>query len=480
MQPLVLSRTDLADMQCGSTLSRWRRWYHRQMNVSAVWASMSALAIIACGGDGADIDAVSDAGVSADASRSTPDASPTNGEFCPTLAAPTGATVTVSLGESIGAAVNAAAAGTTVLVEDGTYDVSNDPIWINKPGVSLRSASGNRGAVILDDGYTDNGSGGVVNVRADDVTVGEISIRRSRFHAIHVSGGDGAPTSRTRIYDVSITDPGEQAIKINTSGAGHHSDDGLIACSRIELTRAGEAFVTSQVSSNSRCYTGGVDAHEAWGWTVRDNWIEGFWCDGAGGEYLSEHAVHFWTGSRDTVVERNRLVNNTRGVGFGLGPGGRSYDDAPCGDVNNAGHYGGVVRNNFITATDPALFASDNGVQEGVSLSSACNATVVHNTLAYSQAVNSAIEWRFAETSATIENNLATGRLWDRGATASLKSNLADQATTGFVDLAAHDLHLVAGAAAIGAGTASTTSVDIDGEARDQAAPDVGADELAD
>ena len=80
------------------------------------------------------------------------------------------------------------------------------------------------------------------------------------------------------------------------------------------------------------CIHRGIDAHDASGWTVRDNYISGFWCDGAGGAFLSEHAIHFWTGSRDTTVSRNKLVDNARGIGFGLGPGGRTYDSF-LGDV---------------------------------------------------------------------------------------------------------------------------------------------------
>lgn len=31
-----------------------------------------------------------------------------------------------------------------------------------------------------------------------------------------------------------------------------------------------------------------------------------------------EHGIHFWTGSRGTLVERNLLKNNARAIGFGL------------------------------------------------------------------------------------------------------------------------------------------------------------------
>ncbi|MCD6400417.1 MAG: hypothetical protein J7L73_00680, partial [Anaerolineales bacterium] len=109
-------------------------------------------------------------------------------------------------------------------------------------------------------------------------------------------------------YNVHIIDPGEQAIKINPVDNEHFPDYGTVACSHIELTDSGRTHI------RNNCYTGGIDAHRARGWVVRDNLIEGFWC--ASG--LSEHAVHFWKGSRGTLVERNDLDNNARGIGFGL------------------------------------------------------------------------------------------------------------------------------------------------------------------
>ena len=447
---------------------------------------MRALAVIAalflgCG-DGASAD--TDGGASGtDGGGSSADAGPAQRAMCPPLAAPTGPTVTVSPGESIAAAVAGAAPGTTVLVEDGTYEISADPIWFRGPGVTLRSATGDPAGVIIDQNYAEDGFGSsAVNVRYDDITIADFTIRHARYHAVHVSGGDAADTLGARIYDVHVVDSGQQAIKINTGGGGaYYADDGEVACSRLEMTRAGAAFVTSQVSSGSRCYTGGIDAHDARAWHIRDNWIEGFWCDGSGVEFLAEHGIHFWTGSRDTLVERNRVVDNARGIGFGLGPGGRSYPDDPCGGVNDAGHYGGIIRNNFVTAMDPSLFASDLGLQEGISLSAACGATVVHNSVIFGDDSLSSIEWRFDQTSAVIANNLVTHRLWDRGGSATLDTNVQESMLARFVNASGYDLHLTAAAtAAIDQGTTAYADVvpeDIDGSDRDRA-PDVGADEL--
>lgn len=401
-------------------------------------------------------------------------------EHCDPLPAPSGSVVEVSPGGSIGSAISSAAAGTTILLTDGTYDVSQSPIWIDKPGITLRSKSGNRDAVVLDGKHQANGTGGIISVRASNVTIAHLTLLEARHHAVHVTGTSSGSVTGTRIHDVVVRDPGEQGIKINPDG-NNYADNGEISCSLIELTRPGAQFVQSQVSSGSSCYTGGVDAHGARDWVVRDNHIEGFWCEGSGGNYLSEHAIHFWTGSRDTRVERNVLVDNARAIGFGMTDSGRTYSDAPCPNVSTAGHFGGLIANNFIVTKEPGLFASGNGYDSGISLWHACGANVLHNSLAATAAPSSAaIEWRFAKTSAVVANNLSTHAFKPRdGATASAENNVENAAQSVFVSVAASDLHLVAGASvAIGQGKDFTQLVpkDIDGDPR-SATPDIGADE---
>lgn len=71
---------------------------------------------------------------------------------CSALPAPEGDTVTVGSVEQLYNAVSAVSPGTTILIMDGTYNLgsSNRYLWIDTPGLTLRSASGNREAVILD------------------------------------------------------------------------------------------------------------------------------------------------------------------------------------------------------------------------------------------------------------------------------------------------------------------------------------------
>ena len=220
------------------------------------------------------------------------------------------------------------------------------------------------------------------------MVIADLTLREAFDHPVHVSGNPN-PITGTLLHNLRIVDPGQQGIKINPIGAAW-ADNGTIECSSIELTDAGRLFV------RDNCYTGGIDAHAAWGWAVRRNRIAGFWCPTG----LSEHAIHFWNASRDTVVEENVIVDCARGVGFGLlaASGDRDYPDDPYPGVGYLGHIDGVIRNNFIAAADPDLFASESGFDAGIALEQARDSRVVHNTVASTAAPFSSIEWRFANT----------------------------------------------------------------------------------
>jgi hypothetical protein len=392
--------------------------------------------------------------------------------YCPPLDPPSGNVVNVANVTQLQNAVNTSPSGTTILVADGTYDLHGIALWFNNPNVTLRSASGDREAVVISGNYETTE---IITIAASNVTIADLTLQRADTHPIHVVSTASADTTGTLIYNVHIVDPTEQAIKINPDeNRTHFPDDGVVACSHIELTDAGRPHVRG-------CYTGGVDAHQAWGWTIRDNLIKGFWC-----EYgLSEHAIHLWTGSRDTLTQRNVLVDNARGVGYGLleyRDDARTYPDNPCPGASYVGHYDGIIRNNFIFAQRGELFASEYGFDCGVCLAQACGTQVLHNTVASTQAPFSSIEWRFDDTDAEITNNLVSHNLRDRGGTASLQGNLDYAPLSLFVDGAGGDLHLLASAsAAIDQGVTLAAGLcddDVDGDARPSGSGrDIGADE---
>jgi len=396
-------------------------------------------------------------------------------ESCPALPPPTGAVVTVSTVAALEAAVTGAAPGQTILVAPGHYELDGTYLRIAAPGVTLRGQGGDREAVVLDGNYLTTE---IVQVVASNVILADLTLREAYDHPIHVMPSASAATNGTLLYNLHVVDPGQQAVKVNPLvPGGPYADSGTVACSHIELTDAGRSRVRDD------CYTGGIDAHAARGWTVRDNVIEGFWC--ASG--LSEHAVHFWKESRDTTVERNVLRDNARGVGFGLlasGTAARAWADVPCPPAGGSyvDHFGGVARNNFVSAHAAGLFASEYGFDCGVCLWQACGALALHNTVWSGDpaASFSSVEWRFANTSATVANNLVNVALRERdGAEGALAGNVTGVDAAWFAAPFSGDLHLAPSATpAIDQGVASGVADDVDGEARPRGSgPDVGADE---
>jgi len=412
--------------------------------------------------------------------ESTTPIEPVAASVCAPLPVPTGNVITVGVDQvnDLSTIVSNARAGDTILLEDGHYQLNGAYLWFASNNVTLRSKSGNADAVILDGAYV---STELITVAASDVTIAEISLIKAYTHAIHVTSSDAGDTLNTRIYRVNIVDPRQQAIKINPhNSAGFYPDNGVISCSTMQLTDKGRPHV-DPVSGG--CYTGGIDAHQAANWIIKDNLIEGFWCPSG----LSEHAIHLWRGSRDTLVERNTLLNNARGIGFGLANSGtaRQFDDAACPEANGAyvDHYNGIIRNNVIVANETQLFNSMGGFDCGVCLWSACKAKVLHNTIVATDNNFSSVEWRFSGSQGIeISNNIVTHTLREReDSSATLQGNVTQAELSLFRDVALGDVHLVPTAtAAIDQAVSldeGLITLDIDQQPRTGVA-DIGADEF--
>ena len=270
--------------------------------------------------------------------------------------------VTPSQVGSLQSILDSARPGDTIQLADGLYPLQQTLVF-RTPGVTLRSKSGNRLGVVLDGRYA---IGDVLLLQRSDITIADLTLTRSNWHLVHVVP-DGGSSSGTMLHNLRGVDGGEQFIKVNPAN-GQYADNGVVRCSSLEMTDVGRTYV------RNNCYTGGIDIHQARGWQISANLFSGFWC----GSGLSEHAIHAWTGSRDTIVDRNVIINSARGIGLGLGPStdGRTYGDSPCGGVANIGHYGGMITNNFVVANDARLFASGAGFDTGIGLEQSCETTV--------------------------------------------------------------------------------------------------------
>jgi len=401
----------------------------------------------------------------------TPDTGPTPQSPCAALPPATGTTVNVTPGQAsqLSSIVASAKTGTTILLADGTYVMtgteSQRRLQFKVAGVTLRSASGDRDKVTIDGEYK---TLEMVVILADDVTIADLTLKRAEDHLIHVTGDGTKTIKNARLHNLKLVDSGEQFVKVNSDGNGHYADDGRLECSHLEMTAAGRPHVEP---SPGGCYTGGIDTHGGWGWKVRYNTFKGIHCTNGS---LAEHAVHFWSASRDTLVERNIIIDCARGVGFGLVQSGatRSYPDNPYPGVGYMGHIDGIIRNNVIHAGTAAAAYFDTGIE----LDQAHGAKVYHNTVV-SKPTFSSIDYRFANTSVEIRNNLTYKITQRDGAQGTVDHNLQSAPASLFVDATGVDYHLKSSASqAIDKGVVVTEAgLDLDGNAHGVGAPDLGA-----
>jgi hypothetical protein len=389
---------------------------------------------------------------------------------CARLPAPSGTVIDISPGQAgqLASIVSDAPPGATIRLADGTYSVGT--LTVRNPGVTLRSASGDPSRVVLDAAY---GPSALVHPFANDVTIAELTLSRARDHLVHAYPADGGPDLRgLRLYRVRMVDSGEQFLKVNSNAArSAWVDAGTVACSRFVMTASGRANIERAFG----CYTGGIDVHSGRGWRLRDNTFQGIYCED--GE-VAEHAIHFWKGARDTLVENNIIEDCSRAIGFGLGDSGegRAYGDDPYPGLGYIGHYGGIIRGNAVLADIPQY-------DTGIELAQSRGTRVLHNTLVETARATgsfSSLDYRWPNTSVELANNL-TRRITARdGAGAVLINNVESTPQGWLVDPVGGDFHLRPGqnGAEDRGLVVAGAGLDIDGRARDyRGAPDIGADE---
>lgn len=293
----------------------------------------------------------------------------------------------------------------TILVADGRHEVASTASYpyLTASDVVIRSKSGNRDAVILAGQGMREAQGVeiVLSVQGDRVTIADLTIADCANHGIATTADS------LSIYNVRIQNTYEQMIKGNRDADGNTG--GSIQCCLLEYP--------SGIGPN--WYIGGVDIHGGYGWQVTDNAFFGI---RSPGRSVAEHAIHFWSGSSGTLVQRNVIVNCDRGIGFGLG---------------NSPHHGGQIDNNVIVNMNPEIFTD-----VGIGLESADSAKVFHNTIMV--AYPNAIEYRFQSTVGTqIMNNLTNARIRSRdGGMADVSHNYTGAQLDWFVSGLSGDMML--------------------------------------
>lgn len=335
----------------------------------------------------------------------------------------------------------------TILLEDGLYRL-DDMLWVQADGVHVGSVSGNREAVVVEGEGMNGPVTHIFNVAGNQFCVEDMTLRRVSQHAIQFQPEADSPS----MQNLHVLDTGEQMIKI-----AYYPGNPSVGCDGGILE---ESLLEYSAGIGPQWYIGGIDAHNAKDWIVRDNT---FVAIRSPSQDIAEHAIHFWSDSENTLVERNLIINCDRGIGFGLG---------------DRGHHGGIIRNNMI------YHDSEEGYADlGISLESAPGAQVYNNTVYFEHSYPHAIEFRFpATTDVLIVNNLTNRAIVSRdGASGSLSHNVTNATADWLVDPSTGDLHLSGEIPTVvdqGQSIIGLTD-DFDKDSRPQGSGiDIGADEL--
>jgi hypothetical protein len=358
--------------------------------------------------------------------------------------------------------------GDTLLLADGTYNLTST-LYINgRNDITIRGAAGSTNVVLIGKGMDNSNYGNVpfgIWSNGTNTTIAHLTIRDTWDNEIIFNSGAQFPL----VYCVRLLNSGSQFIKSNPTDInnGLGVNNGLVEYCWFEYTGSPPGDHGSGIG-----YFNGISAHAAKNWIVRGNLFKNLHNPDSAA-YLWNPAVLFWRHSVNTITEQNTFLNVDRAVAYGLDNTTPYFD-----------HAGGVVRNNFVCLVPGLLSANRTAGSDGSIIAWNSPGTQVdHNSVLLNGNEAYAVEFRFSTTTnGTARNNLTDAPVHLRdSASATLRSNLVTAVAGMFVSPASADLHLLATATnAIDKGVPIlTVTNDFDGDRRPRGAgPDIGADEF--
>ena len=358
--------------------------------------------------------------------------------------------------------------GDTILLADGTYNLSRTLYVNGRNDITIRGSAGSSNVVLVGRGMDNPNYGNVrfgIWSNSTNTAIAHLSIRETWDNEIIFNPGAQSPL----VYCVQMLNAGSQFIKANPTDVIHGLgvNNGVVEYCWFEYTGSPPGDHGSGAG-----YFNGISAHAAQNWIVRGNFFKNLHNPDSAA-YLWNAAVLFWNHSAGTVTEQNIFLNVDRAAAYGL------RDTTPFFD-----HAGGAIRNNFVCLVPGLMSARRTAGSDGALIAWNSPGTQIdHNTVLLNGNELYAVEFRFpATTNGTARNILADAPIHLRdGATATLSSNLLTAVPGMFVNPASADLHLLATATkAIDKGlTLPTVTNDIDGERRPRGAcSDIGAHEF--
>lgn len=366
---------------------------------------------------------------------------------------PSASRISVKNVSELVAAIGSAVKGQTIMIADGTYDVSGvEPLRIRKDGIALYGASRDPSKVILKgQGFaSSNVDEEMIKVEASDITIAYITLRDVRANALKLQTGGN---NQLLVHNVNFIDICERAIKGPDIAI---SQNGIVRYCRFEQVTPITAAIPNLRFEGD--YIAGMDMMKIEGWKIHNNVFKNIRGKTGGGRA----GVFLWNGCKNIIVEQNTFIGCDRSISFG-------NPSSAVVDVE-----AGIIRNNFISAGTGISMEICNSKGTQISFNTIYSTVPSFNrTMVF-----------YNDGGSIVRSNLVMGNVSVQGGKApdivgNLMLTTAGQSAKWFRNLATGDLHLTAEAVpAINKGAAVIgVESDIDNSVRDTK-PDFGADEL--
>src|SRR5436190_13041182 len=239
--------------------------------------------------------------------------------------------------------------GDTLLLTDGTYNLTSTLYVNGRNNVTIRGTFGCTNVVLAGKGMDNSSYGNVpfgIWSNGTNTTVAHLTIRDTWDNEIIFNSGAQSP----HLYCVKLLNAGSQFIKSNPTdvNAGVGVNNGIVEYCWLEYTGSPPGDHGGGIG-----YFNGISAHAARNWIVRGNLFKNLHNPDSAA-YPWNPAVLFWRHSLDTITEQNTFINVDRAVAYGLD------NTTPYLD-----HAGGVIRNNFVCLAPGLMSASRKAGSDG-------------------------------------------------------------------------------------------------------------------
>ncbi|MCC7377235.1 MAG: right-handed parallel beta-helix repeat-containing protein [Verrucomicrobiales bacterium] len=368
---------------------------------------------------------------------------------------PSGRVVRVQTSTELYAAAETATPGTTVLLADGEYRLTRPLVLDQLERITLRSASGDPGKVILRGKGWDSRDphDDLIHIsRSASITLADLTFTDCHSYAVKVEAEHGPQD--IQIYHCHFRDIGTRAIK------GSAGQDPQVRAKGGSVRHC--EFLNTKIPprdwQSDGDYIAAIDMMALDDWAFSDNLFRDIRGHNGGGRA----AIFLWVRTRNVVIERNLIINCDRGIA--LGNPGLSTANLP--GERTVYVSGAVVRNNMIAG----------GPDCGIELWHAEDLKILNNSIwRPEQNWARGIRVGAGTTNALVANNLVHGEIHLESGHARLQNNLTGRIQDLWLAPAAGNLALIPASRATNQGTTFPEITDDIRRHHRHAPPDLGA-----